>query len=196
VFLAKLTIDLYLDGDPDRTIDAAQPADLLEPSNMESLDQPLFLLGHEVENDDEQVVREHYTAFRNQVVSQLECDGAAACWHLTGEEIDAAMATLTDDVVALPDGGRPSPTLPNSWRAVSRPDQRVFQRADRGHYIVPNQAQDILVEAIEHDGFAHVDFLTQCPTWNKDAKQYVPYVDVQDSEDYDFDPKTAERPPT
>jgi len=43
------------------------------------------------------------------------------------------------------------------------------------------------VEAMEHDGFAHVDFLTQCPTWNKDAKQYVPYVDVQDSEDYDFD---------
>ena len=51
VFLDKLsTIDLYLDGDPDRTIDAAQPADLLEPSNMEHLDQPLFLLGHGVEN--------------------------------------------------------------------------------------------------------------------------------------------------
>ncbi|MFB6128906.1 MAG: 2-ketoglutarate ferredoxin oxidoreductase subunit beta, partial [Halorhabdus sp.] len=51
----------------------------------------------------------------------------------------------------------------------------------------PNQAKEILVEAIEHDGFAHVDFLTQCPTWNKDAKQYVPYTDVQDAEDYDFD---------
>ena len=51
VFLDKLsTIDLYLDGDPDRTIDATQPADLLDPSNMEHLDQPLFLLGHGVEN--------------------------------------------------------------------------------------------------------------------------------------------------
>jgi hypothetical protein len=51
VFLDKLsTIDLYLDGDPDRTIDASQPADLLDPSNMEHLDQPLFLLGHGVEN--------------------------------------------------------------------------------------------------------------------------------------------------
>jgi len=51
VFLDKLsTIDLYLDGDPDRTIDAAQPADFLEPTNMEHLDQPLFLLGHGVEN--------------------------------------------------------------------------------------------------------------------------------------------------
>jgi hypothetical protein len=51
VFLDKLsTVDLYLDGDPERTIDAAQPADLLEPSNMEHLDQPLFLLGHGVEN--------------------------------------------------------------------------------------------------------------------------------------------------
>nr|WP_197075874.1 DUF6166 domain-containing protein [Halostagnicola sp. A56] len=53
--------------------------------------------------DDEQFARDHYIAFRNQVVSQLECDGAAACWHLTGEKIDAAMATLTDDVVAIDD---------------------------------------------------------------------------------------------
>jgi pyruvate ferredoxin oxidoreductase beta subunit len=43
------------------------------------------------------------------------------------------------------------------------------------------------VEAIEHDGFAHVDFLTQCPTWNKDAKEYVPYTDIQDDEEFDFD---------
>ena len=51
VFLDKLsTIDLYLDGDPERTIDAAQPADLLDPTNMEHLDQPLFLLGHGVED--------------------------------------------------------------------------------------------------------------------------------------------------
>jgi len=51
VFLDKLsTIDLYLDGDPERTIDAAQPADLLDPDNMEHLDQPLFLLGHGVED--------------------------------------------------------------------------------------------------------------------------------------------------
>jgi pyruvate ferredoxin oxidoreductase beta subunit len=51
----------------------------------------------------------------------------------------------------------------------------------------PNQAQEILVEAIEHDGFSHIDFLTQCPTWNKDAKQYVPYVDIQQNEEYEFD---------
>ena len=25
------------------------------------------------------------------------------------------------------------------------------------------------------------------PTWNKDARQYVPYIDVQESDDYDFD---------
>jgi pyruvate ferredoxin oxidoreductase beta subunit len=51
----------------------------------------------------------------------------------------------------------------------------------------PNQAKEILVEAIQHDGFSHVDFLTQCPTWNKDAKQYVPYIDIQQNEEYDFD---------
>ena len=92
--------------------------------------------------DDEQLAREHYIAFRNQVVSQLECDGAAACWHLPDGEIDAAMATLTDDDVALPDGGRPSPTLPENWRTVSRPDQRVFQRADCDHYIVLGDGSD------------------------------------------------------
>ena len=51
VFLDKLsTVGLYLDGDPERTIDAARPVDLLEPGNMEHLNQPLFLLGHGVEN--------------------------------------------------------------------------------------------------------------------------------------------------
>jgi len=51
----------------------------------------------------------------------------------------------------------------------------------------PNQAKEIIAEAIEHDGFAHIDFLTQCPTWNKDAKHYVPYTDVQQSDEFDFD---------
>jgi len=49
----------------------------------------------------------------------------------------------------------------------------------------PRQAKEIVREAVEHDGFAHIDFLTQCPTWNKDAKQYVPYIDVQESDEYD-----------
>ncbi len=53
----------------------------------------------------------------------------------------------------------------------------------------PSQAKDILVEAILHEGFSHIDFLTQCPTWNKDARQYIPYVDIQKSEKYNFDPR-------
>jgi len=62
--------------------------------------------------NDTQVAREHYIAFRNRVISQLECDGPAACWHLSGEELDAAMATITDDIVAPPpDGGQPSQTF-------------------------------------------------------------------------------------
>ncbi|WP_256403904.1 hypothetical protein [Halorubrum salinum] len=52
------------------------------------------------------------------------------------------MATLTDDVVALRDGGQPSPTLPENWRTVSRPDRRVFQRADRDHNIVLGDGSD------------------------------------------------------
>lgn len=35
---------------PERTIDAAQPADLLEPAETVHLDQSRFLLGHGVEN--------------------------------------------------------------------------------------------------------------------------------------------------
>jgi hypothetical protein len=51
VFLDKLsTVSLYLGDDPERTIDATQPADFLEPANMDHLDQPLFLLGHGVED--------------------------------------------------------------------------------------------------------------------------------------------------
>ena len=90
----------------------------------------------------EQFVRDHYIVFRNQVVSQLECDGPAECWHLTGEEIDAAMATITDEAILFPDGGRPSPTLPENWRTVSRPDRRVFQRADCDHYVVLGEGVD------------------------------------------------------
>ena len=93
-------------------------------------------------DDDTQVAREHYIAFRNHVISQLECDGPAACWHLSGEEIDAAMATITDDIVVLPDSSHPSPTLPENWRTVSRPDRRVFQRADRDHYVVLGEGVD------------------------------------------------------
>ena len=92
--------------------------------------------------DDTQIAREHYIAFRNRVISQLECDGPAACWHLTGEEIDVAMATITDDLVALPDGGQLSPTLPENWRTVTRPDRQVFQRVDRDHYIVLGEGTD------------------------------------------------------
>jgi len=44
------TMELYLDGEPDRSIRADEPADISNPANMEHLDQPLFLLGHGVEN--------------------------------------------------------------------------------------------------------------------------------------------------
>mgnify|MGYP000043471284 CR=1 FL=1 len=44
------TMTLYVDEGRDRSIHADEPSDLLEPANMEHLDQPLFLLGHGVEN--------------------------------------------------------------------------------------------------------------------------------------------------
>ena len=53
VFLEKLTsISLYLDPDrgPERRLDATSPADVCDPARMQHLSQPLFLLGHGVED--------------------------------------------------------------------------------------------------------------------------------------------------
>jgi len=51
LFLNTLsTMTLYVDEGRDRSIHADQPSDLLDPDNMEHLDQPMFLLGHGVEN--------------------------------------------------------------------------------------------------------------------------------------------------
>jgi hypothetical protein len=51
VFLEKLSaMGLSLDCDHRQGIDAEEPRDLLEPAKWEHLDQPLFLLGHGVEN--------------------------------------------------------------------------------------------------------------------------------------------------
>lgn len=43
-------MSLYVDEGRERSIRAGQPGDLLDPSNMEHLEQPLFLLGHGIEN--------------------------------------------------------------------------------------------------------------------------------------------------
>jgi pyruvate ferredoxin oxidoreductase beta subunit len=97
--------------------------------------------------------------------------------------------------------GQTSPTSPKGHKSKTQPGGSAkspirplsLSLTSGSSYVArtaavnPNQAKEILVEAMEHDGFAHIDFLTQCPTWNKDAKQYVPYIDVQNSEDYDFD---------
>jgi hypothetical protein len=86
--------------------------------------------------DDETVAQQHYIQFRNEVVSQLVCDGPAECWHLTGDDIQAALAEFEDHHGLTPDDGKPSPSLPVNWSAVSRADRTVFQRQDIDHYVV------------------------------------------------------------
>ena len=142
---------------------------------------------------DEQVAREQYIAFRNQVVSQLECDGAAMCWHLTGEEIDTAMATITDDVVALADGGRPSPSLPENWRTVSRPDRWVFQRADRDHYIVLGErtAEWLVVLCSQGDRAYPAPLAHRTVTEDADVEQVIQDL-VEESNDL-IEPPEGER---
>ena len=120
--------------------------------------------------------------------------------HTARENHDMVYIVFNNEVFGLTKG-QASPTSPKGHKSKTQPEGnakdpiRPLSMAlssgasfiARTAAVNPNQAKEILVDAIEHDGFAHIDFLTQCPTWNKDARQYVPFVDVNESEDYDFD---------
>jgi pyruvate ferredoxin oxidoreductase beta subunit len=120
--------------------------------------------------------------------------------HTARENHDFTYIVFNNEIFGLTKG-QTSPTSPKGHKSKTQPHGsakspiRPLTTAltagatyvARTAAVNPNQAQEILVEAIEHDGFSHLDFLTQCPTWNKDAKQYVPYVDVQQNDDYEFD---------
>ncbi|WP_313695123.1 thiamine pyrophosphate-dependent enzyme [Halorarum halobium] len=121
--------------------------------------------------------------------------------HTARENHDMTYIVFNNEIFGLTKG-QTSPTSPKGHKSKTQPHGsaktpiRPLSLAltsgasfvARTAAVNPNQARDILVEAMNHDGFAHVDFLTQCPTWNKDARQYVPYTDINDSDDYDFDP--------
>ncbi|MFP4590712.1 MAG: thiamine pyrophosphate-dependent enzyme [Halobacteriales archaeon] len=120
--------------------------------------------------------------------------------HTARENHDMTYIVFNNEVFGLTKG-QTSPTSPKGHKSKSQPSGSAkdpvrplsLALASGASFIArtaavnPNQAQEILIEAIEHDGFAHIDFLTQCPTWNKDARQYVPYTDVQESDEFDFD---------
>jgi pyruvate ferredoxin oxidoreductase beta subunit len=121
--------------------------------------------------------------------------------HSARENHDMTYIVFNNEIFGLTKG-QTSPTSPKGHKSKTQPHgsakeplRPLSMALNAGASFVartaavnPNQAKEILVEAMEHDGFAHIDFLTQCPTWNKDARQYVPYVDINESEDYDFDP--------
>ncbi|WP_135667041.1 thiamine pyrophosphate-dependent enzyme [Halorhabdus rudnickae] len=120
--------------------------------------------------------------------------------HTARENHDMTYIVFNNEIFGLTKG-QTSPTSPKGHKSKTQPHGSAkdpirplsLGLTAGASYVArtaatnPNQAAEILAEAIEHDGFAHVDFLTQCPTWNKDAKSYVPYTDVQESDDYDFD---------
>ncbi|MEF8781082.1 MAG: thiamine pyrophosphate-dependent enzyme [Haloferacaceae archaeon] len=120
--------------------------------------------------------------------------------HTARENHDMTYIVFNNEIFGLTKG-QTSPTSPKGHKSKTQPHGSAkdpirplsLSLTSGSTYVArtaavnPNQAKEILVEAMQHDGFAHVDFLTQCPTWNKDARQYVPYIDVQDSDDYDFD---------
>ena len=120
--------------------------------------------------------------------------------HTARENHDMTYVVFNNEIFGLTKG-QTSPTSPKGHKSKTQPHGSAkdpirplsLALTSGASYVArtaavnPNQAKEILAEAIQHDGFAHVDFLTQCPTWNKDARQYVPYTDVQDSDDHDFD---------
>ncbi len=120
--------------------------------------------------------------------------------HTARENHDMAYIVFNNEIFGLTKG-QTSPTSPKGHTSKTQPHGSAkapirplsLGLAAGASYVArtaavnPRQAQEIVREAIEHDGFAHVDFLTQCPTWNKDAKEYVPYTDVQDDDEFDFD---------
>ncbi|WP_435195248.1 thiamine pyrophosphate-dependent enzyme [Natronomonas sp. EA1] len=120
--------------------------------------------------------------------------------HTARENHDMTYIVFNNEIFGLTKG-QTSPTSPKGHKSKTQPEGSAkdplrplslslnagASYVARTAAVNPNQAKEIIVEAIQHEGFSHVDFLTQCPTWNKDAKQYVPYVDIQQSEDYDFD---------
>jgi pyruvate ferredoxin oxidoreductase beta subunit len=121
--------------------------------------------------------------------------------HTARENHDMTYIVFNNEIFGLTKG-QTSPTSPKGHKSKTQPHGSAkdpvrplsLALTSGASYVArtaavnPNQAKGILVEAMQHDGFAHVDFLTQCPTWNKDARQYVPYIDVNDNDDYDFDP--------
>jgi len=120
--------------------------------------------------------------------------------HTARENHDITYIVFNNEIFGLTKG-QTSPTSPKGHKSKTQPHGSAkdpvrpmsLSLASGASYIArtaavnPRQAKEILIEAIEHDGFAHVDFLTQCPTWNKDAKEYVPYTDVQDDDEFEFD---------
>jgi pyruvate ferredoxin oxidoreductase beta subunit len=120
--------------------------------------------------------------------------------HTARENHDMTYIVFNNEIFGLTKG-QTSPTSPKGHKSKTQPHGSAkdpvrplsLSLASGASYIArtaavnPRQAQEIVAEAIEHDGFAHIDFLTQCPTWNKDAKEYVPYTDVQDDDEFDFD---------
>lgn len=120
--------------------------------------------------------------------------------HTARQNHDMTYIVFNNEIFGLTKG-QTSPTSPKGHESKTRfggsatdPVRPMSMALSAGaSYIArtaatnPQQAADIVQEAMDHDGFAHIDFLTQCPTWNKDAKEYVPYTDVQDSDEYDFD---------
>ncbi|KAB1196472.1 MULTISPECIES: thiamine pyrophosphate-dependent enzyme [Haloferax] len=120
--------------------------------------------------------------------------------HTARENHDITYIVFNNEIFGLTKG-QTSPTSPMGHKSKTQPHGSAktplrplslslnagASYVARTAAVNPNQAKDIIVEAIQHDGFSHVDFLTQCPTWNKDARQYVPYIDINDSDDYEFD---------
>jgi len=54
--------------------------------------------------EDEEFALTHYTQFKNEIVSQLECAGPTERWRLTGSEIESTLGVNGSEVLAASAG--------------------------------------------------------------------------------------------
>ncbi len=128
--------------------------------------------------------------------------GAGHFANVPRENADMTYIVFNNEIFGLTKG-QTSPTSPEDHRSATQPKGSSkrpvrpleFSMAAGSTFIartaaanpLPTKGKDILTDAIQHPGFAHVDFLTQCPTWNKEATQYVQEIASTVDEAYDYD---------
>jgi pyruvate ferredoxin oxidoreductase beta subunit len=128
--------------------------------------------------------------------------GAGHFFHAPRENPDVTYIVFNNEIFGLTKG-QTSPTSPEDHKSKIQPEGTskkpvaplemsiaagsTFVARTASASPLPTKPHEILQEGLQHDGFAHIDMLTQCPTFNKDATQYVQDIAATVDDEYDYD---------